>query len=668
MLALPEDVLFEEADVADAASGRCRPAGAGRRRARPAPRAPRRRRAAARDRRRGRLDARRPARTSSPSARRTRCPSPPRSAARTTSTTTRDVYAGHLTIGMDPGARAAGAGRRPAPRGRRPPRRRHDARLHAPRRSPPAPAARPRPPGSGPSSARSTSPSSASSPASPRLAAALRALEPVEPRWREWTSAARADYLANLEHRPLPGDLDLGEVMATLRERLPADAIITSGAGNFTVWAHRFYEFSVYPSQLAPRSGAMAYGVPAALAAKAVFPERTVVCIAGDGDFVMSGQELATAVQYDLPIVVLVVNNGMLGTIRMHQERLYPGPRRRHRPRQSGLRGLRGGVRRARRDGRADGGLRGGARARARRRPAGARRAPRRPGGDLAAAHDHRAPRGKADEARGVSSRRDERADQPLHGRRAGRRPALRLRHRPGRRRRRTSSAATTSWSRRASSSRGSGACWPPPAPSRKDVVKVTLFLTDVDDRPGDQPDPAGVLRRDPPGEHARRGEPARDPGREARGRGRRDPAVTDTYNAVITTVEPDGEPRPGPLSGRTLLVKDLIDVAGVRTTYGSQDLRRTRARAHGAGGAAGRRRRRRDRGQGAPAGVRVERHRPEPVVRHRQEPGAAPAGRPAARPAAMPRRSPPACASSGSARTPAARSGSRRPAATPSA
>jgi acetolactate synthase-1/2/3 large subunit len=159
----------------------------------------------------------------------------------------------------------------------------------------------------------------------PEFAAAARALDPVEPRWREWTEAARADYLANLDHRPLPGDLDLAEVMAVLRERLPEDAILTSGAGNFTVWAHRFYEFSVYPSQLAPRSGAMAYGVPAAIAARAVHPERTAVCLAGDGDFLMSGQELATAVQYELPVVVLVVNNGMLGTIRMHQERLYPG-------------------------------------------------------------------------------------------------------------------------------------------------------------------------------------------------------------------------------------------------------------------------------------------------------------------------------------------------------
>jgi len=159
----------------------------------------------------------------------------------------------------------------------------------------------------------------------PELAAALRALDPVEPRWQAWTESARADYLANLEHRPLPGDLDLGEFMAVLRRRLPGDAVITSGAGNFTVWAHRFYEFSTYPSQLAPRSGAMAYGIPAALAAKALHPERVVVCIAGDGDFMMSGLELATAVQYQLPIVIFVVNNRMYGTIRMHQERHFPG-------------------------------------------------------------------------------------------------------------------------------------------------------------------------------------------------------------------------------------------------------------------------------------------------------------------------------------------------------
>src|SRR5437660_654934 len=141
----------------------------------------------------------------------------------------------------------------------------------------------------------------------PEFAAALRGLEPVDSSaWREWTAASRADYLDNLRHRPPSGNgVDLGEVVAFLRKRLPKDAILATGAGNFTTWAHRFYEFSRYGTQLAPQSGAMGYGVPAALAAKAVHPDRLVVCIAGDGDFLMSGQELATAVQYELPIVVL---------------------------------------------------------------------------------------------------------------------------------------------------------------------------------------------------------------------------------------------------------------------------------------------------------------------------------------------------------------------------
>jgi acetolactate synthase-1/2/3 large subunit len=137
---------------------------------------------------------------------------------------------------------------------------------------------------------------------------------------------ARAEYEDNLLHgRELPGELQLADVMALLRDRLDPEAILASGAGNFTIWAHRFYSFRRYPTQLAPRSGAMGYGVPAAVAAKAVHPERTVVCLAGDGDFLMTGQELATAVQEELPIVILVVNNGMYGTIRMHQERHYPG-------------------------------------------------------------------------------------------------------------------------------------------------------------------------------------------------------------------------------------------------------------------------------------------------------------------------------------------------------
>ena len=164
----------------------------------------------------------------------------------------------------------------------------------------------------------------ASSPAA--FALALAELEPLDSSaWSAGTEAAHAAYRANLEPAAVPGTLDLGEVMTVLRRVLPEDAILTNGAGNFSVWAHRFWEFRRWRSQLAPTSGAMGYGVPAAVAAKLVEPGRTVVCFAGDGDFLMTGQELATAVQYEAPVVVLVVNNGMYGTIRMHQEREFPG-------------------------------------------------------------------------------------------------------------------------------------------------------------------------------------------------------------------------------------------------------------------------------------------------------------------------------------------------------
>jgi acetolactate synthase-1/2/3 large subunit len=158
------------------------------------------------------------------------------------------------------------------------------------------------------------------------FAAALRSLEPLDgSRWREWAESARADYLAQLEHAPAAGPLDLGAVIDTLRGRLSADAILTNGAGSFSIWAHRFYVFSRHGTQLAPTSGAMGYGVPAAIAAKLRHPDREVVCVAGDGDFLMTGQELATAVQCRAAVVVLVFNNSMYGTIRMHQERAYPG-------------------------------------------------------------------------------------------------------------------------------------------------------------------------------------------------------------------------------------------------------------------------------------------------------------------------------------------------------
>ena len=122
----------------------------------------------------------------------------------------------------------------------------------------------------------------------------------------------------------MPGELDLWQVVATLRQRLPEDAILANGAGNYTVWLHRVYRHRCFRTQLAPYSGSMGYGVPAAIAAKATHPERVVVSWNGDGCFQMNGQELATAVQYKLNVVFVVIDNGMYGTIRMHQERNYP--------------------------------------------------------------------------------------------------------------------------------------------------------------------------------------------------------------------------------------------------------------------------------------------------------------------------------------------------------
>ena len=160
----------------------------------------------------------------------------------------------------------------------------------------------------------------------PELAAALAQLRPAAaPAWTEETAAARAEYVAWNTPVRVPGPLQMAEVVRHLRERLPPDAILTNGAGNFSTWAHRFYRFRRFKSQVAPTSGAMGYGVPAAIAAKAVHPDRIVVAFAGDGDFLMTGHELATAVQHDLPVIVIVVNNGAYGTIRMHQERQYPG-------------------------------------------------------------------------------------------------------------------------------------------------------------------------------------------------------------------------------------------------------------------------------------------------------------------------------------------------------
>jgi acetolactate synthase I/II/III large subunit len=157
------------------------------------------------------------------------------------------------------------------------------------------------------------------------FAAALRSIAPSQSiAWGGWTQTLRQEYLLSLDPVPMPGALNLSEVVSWLRSRLPEDAVITNGAGNFSGWVQRFYQYTGFRTQLAPTNGAMGYGVPAAIAAKIAQPKRTVVCFAGDGDFMMNGQELATAVQYDAGVIFVVVNNGMYGTIRMHQEREYP--------------------------------------------------------------------------------------------------------------------------------------------------------------------------------------------------------------------------------------------------------------------------------------------------------------------------------------------------------
>ena len=140
-----------------------------------------------------------------------------------------------------------------------------------------------------------------------------------------WRAQGRMDYEASLVAPPQPSPVDMAAVMAHLRQMLPADVILTNGAGNFTVWPNKFFAFGPAARLLAPQSGAMGYGVPAAIAAKIAAPERTVVCFAGDGDFQMNGQELATAQQYGACPIILILNNGTYGTIRAHQERTYPG-------------------------------------------------------------------------------------------------------------------------------------------------------------------------------------------------------------------------------------------------------------------------------------------------------------------------------------------------------
>ncbi|KRP87529.1 acetolactate synthase-1/2/3 large subunit [Bradyrhizobium sp. USDA 4503] len=159
------------------------------------------------------------------------------------------------------------------------------------------------------------------------FAAAVETMMPAAvPAWKGEAAKAHADYLAWTDKpRELPGSFQYGEVVTWLRDRLPKDAIVCNGAGNYAGWIHRHHRFHAFAAQLAPTSGSMGYGVPAAVMAKRHHPDRVVVAFAGDGCFLMNGQEFATAVQYDAPLIVVVIDNAQYGTIRMHQERDYPG-------------------------------------------------------------------------------------------------------------------------------------------------------------------------------------------------------------------------------------------------------------------------------------------------------------------------------------------------------
>ncbi len=156
-----------------------------------------------------------------------------------------------------------------------------------------------------------------------QFAAAVKGLR-VKGEWAGWCKAAREGYLAYVNAPEQPGPVDMAAIMAGLRDTLPDDVILTNGAGNFAIWPNRFFRFGPGQRLLAPQSGAMGYGVPAAIAAKANHPDRLVVCFAGDGDFQMNCQELGSAMQAGCQPVILILNNGTYGTIRMHQERTYP--------------------------------------------------------------------------------------------------------------------------------------------------------------------------------------------------------------------------------------------------------------------------------------------------------------------------------------------------------
>ncbi len=156
-------------------------------------------------------------------------------------------------------------------------------------------------------------------------AAVLSLVPPPEPAWAAETEQAHRDYLDWNQPVETVGPLQMASLVDWLARTLPSDSIVCNGAGNYATWVHRFYRYRRFGTQLAPTSGSMGYGVPAAVAAKLRHPERTVVAFAGDGCFLMTGQEVATAVQHEAAVIFIVVDNGMYGTIRMHQERNYPG-------------------------------------------------------------------------------------------------------------------------------------------------------------------------------------------------------------------------------------------------------------------------------------------------------------------------------------------------------
>ncbi len=155
-------------------------------------------------------------------------------------------------------------------------------------------------------------------------AEALNLLEPSESVSTDWLNKANKTYIENIIPQPSTGDVDLSELMIAMRELLPRDTVMTNGAGNFSGWIHRYWQYEDFRSQIAPTNGAMGYGVPAGVAAKIACPDKLVVSVSGDGCFLMNGQEIATAIQYNLKILFIVFDNGMYGTIRMHQERDYP--------------------------------------------------------------------------------------------------------------------------------------------------------------------------------------------------------------------------------------------------------------------------------------------------------------------------------------------------------